>query len=195
MLKPKTISQLSNIVQKANLLNSPEDLVCYSYDATNRKFLPDAVVFPANTEEVSAILKLANRDQFPVIPRGAGSGFTGGTLAVHGGVVLVTSRLNRIIEIDTDNLRAVVEPGVICGAFQKAVEEVKQLSKRPSNEQLLEIYALFKQATTGEVSGKRPSMLDLRGRAKFDAWSQKKGLSQEEAKAQYISLVRHLQSE
>ena len=122
MLKPKTISQLTDIVKQDNLLTSPEDLVCYSYDATNRTFLPDAVVFPADAEEVSAIMKLANRDQFPVIPRGAGSGFTGGTLAIRGGVVLVTSRLNRIIEIDTDNLTAVVEPGVICGAFQKAVE-------------------------------------------------------------------------
>ena len=122
MIKKSTIQKITTIVGESNLLTSPEDLVCYSYDATNRKFLPDAVVFPANTEEVSAIMKLANRDQFPVIPRGAGSGFTGGTLAIRGGVVLVTSRLNHIIEIDTDNLTAVVEPGVICGEFQKAVE-------------------------------------------------------------------------
>ncbi len=123
MLKPKTISQLATIVGKENLLTSPEDMICYSYDAVNRKFLPDAVVFPADREEVSGIVKLANKEQFPVVPRGAGSGFTGGALAIRGGVVLVTSRMDRIVEIDTDNLTAVVEPGVICGDFQREVEK------------------------------------------------------------------------
>jgi len=123
MLKPKTRTQLARIVGKEYLHTDPEHLVCYSYDATNRKFLPDAVIFPADAEQVSAVMKLANKDQFPVLPRGAGSGFTGGALAVRGGVVLVTTRLNRIIEIDADNLTAVVEPGVICGEFQKTVEK------------------------------------------------------------------------
>lgn len=123
MLKTKVIHHLSNIVGSENILTSAEDLVCYSYDAVNRKFLPDAVVFPADAGEVSEILKLANQKQFPVIPRGAGSGFTGGALAIRGGVVVVTSRMNRILEIDPDNLIAVVEPGVLCGDFQKAVEQ------------------------------------------------------------------------
>lgn len=123
MLKKKIIQKLTKIVGEENILTSTEDLTCYSYDAVNQKFCPEAVVFPGSAEEIAAILKLANQEQFAVIPRGAGSGFTGGSLAVLGGVVLVTSRLNRIIEIDTDNLTALVEPGVVCGEFQKEVEK------------------------------------------------------------------------
>ena len=123
MLKKKIIQKLLKIVGEENLLTSTEDLTCYSYDAVNQKFCPEAVVFPGSAEEVAAVLKLANQEQFAVIPRGAGSGFTGGSLAVLGGVVLVTSRLNRIIEIDTDNLTAIVEPGAVCGEFQKEVEK------------------------------------------------------------------------
>jgi len=109
------------IVGSENFLDSVEDKICYSYDATNQKYLPDAVVFPGTTQEVSGILKIANRDKIPVIPRGAGTGFTGGSLPVQGGIVLVMTRMNRIIEIDTDNLVAVVEPGVVTGKFQKEV--------------------------------------------------------------------------
>ena len=90
------------IVGKENVLTDSESLVCYSYDAVNRKFLPDAVVFPGTAQEIAEILRLANRMQFAVIPRGAGSGFTGGALAILSGVVLVTPRLNRIVEIHRD---------------------------------------------------------------------------------------------
>ncbi|MFH0813604.1 MAG: FAD-linked oxidase C-terminal domain-containing protein, partial [Pseudomonadota bacterium] len=123
MLKRKVIRKLTSIVGQENILTDQEDLVTYSYDAVDKKFFPEAVVFPSSSEEISALLKLANQEQFPVIPRGAGSGFTGGTLAVYGGVVLVMSRFNRIIEIDTENLTSVVEPGVVCGDFQKEVEK------------------------------------------------------------------------
>ncbi|HPD60521.1 MAG TPA: FAD-linked oxidase C-terminal domain-containing protein [Thermodesulfobacteriota bacterium] len=123
MLKKKIIQKLTKIVGEENILTSPEDLTCYAYDAVNQKFCPEAVVFPGKAEEIGAILKLANQEQFAVIPRGAGSGFTGGSLAVLGGVILVTSRLNQIIEIDPDNLTAIVEPGVVCGEFQREVEK------------------------------------------------------------------------
>lgn len=123
-LRNSTFSKLQKIVGKANCTRKKEELVCYAYDATARTFLPDAVLFPQNTEEISAILRLANEDGFFVIPRGAGSGMTGGSLAVQGGVVLVTARLNRIIKIDKDNLIAHVEPGVVTGRFHKAVEQL-----------------------------------------------------------------------
>ena len=109
------------IVGSENFLDSVEDKICYSYDATNQKYLPDAVVFPGSAREVSEVLKIAHREKLPVIPRGAGTGFTGGSLPVQGGIVLVMTRMSRIIEIDTDNLVAVVEPGVITGNFQKEV--------------------------------------------------------------------------
>jgi len=100
-----------------------EDLLCYAYDATNRHYRPDAVAFPANTHEISDILKLANEHRFFVVPRGAGTGMSGGALAVKGGLVLVMTRFSRILTIDTENLVAEVEPGVVTGHFQEAVEE------------------------------------------------------------------------
>ena len=86
---------------------------------TNLEILPGLVVFPGSAKEISQILMLANRDRFPVVPRGMGTGFSGGSLPVRGGVVLVTTRLNRILEVDTENLIAIVEPGVVTGDFQK----------------------------------------------------------------------------
>lgn len=76
--------------------------------------------------------------------------------------------------------------------FNQAAEDVKKLSSRPDNQTLLELYALFKQATDGDVSGSRPGMLDVKGRAKFDAWAKKKGLSSEAAMKDYLALVTKL---
>lgn len=77
-------------------------------------------------------------------------------------------------------------------AFASAQEQVKQLTRRPSNEELLELYALFKQGSTGDVQGSRPGMMDFKGRAKYDAWASKKGLSQDAAKEKYVALVQRL---
>ena len=76
--------------------------------------------------------------------------------------------------------------------FNSAQERVKGLSKAPPTETLLELYALYKQATAGDVSGKRPGMLDVKGRAKFDAWSGVKGTSKDDAMKRYIALVDRL---
>jgi glycolate oxidase len=124
MLNSATIHELASIVGADNILTEKQDLICYSYDATQMEFLPDAVVHPANPEEVSSILKLANLKRFPVFPRGAGSGFTGGALPKAGGVVLVVTRMDRILRIDTENLIAEVEPGVVTEQFQIAVEKL-----------------------------------------------------------------------
>ena len=77
-------------------------------------------------------------------------------------------------------------------AFAEAQERVKKLSKRPSNEQLLQLYGLYKQATAGDATGSRPGMLDLVGRAKWDAWSKLKGTAQDAAMQQYIDLIADL---
>ncbi len=124
MFDSTTIEKLKNIVGPENIATDKQDLICYGYDATQLEFLPRAVVHPADPQEVSAILKLANTEGFPVFPRGAGSGFTGGALPKAGGVVLVTTRMNRILRIDTENLIAEVEPGVVTEEFQKAVEKL-----------------------------------------------------------------------
>ena len=76
--------------------------------------------------------------------------------------------------------------------FSSAQERVKTLKTRPSNDTLLELYSLFKQATEGDVQGKRPGMLDLKGRAKYDAWAGRKGLGREAAMQQYVALVERL---
>ena len=76
--------------------------------------------------------------------------------------------------------------------FAAAQEKVKTLKARPSNETLLELYSLFKQATEGDVQGKRPGMLDVKGRAKFDAWAGRKGLGKDAAMLQYVSLANRL---
>lgn len=124
MLTSSIIDQLKAIIGAENVATDRQDLLCYGYDATQMEFLPDAVLHPGSPEEIAAILKLANRENFPVFPRGAGSGFTGGALPKGGGVVLVTTRLNRILRIDTENLIAEVEPGVVTEQFQQAVERL-----------------------------------------------------------------------
>ncbi len=124
MISPATIAKLGKIVGPGHLVTSPEALEPFASDATKLVFFPDAVVFPGSIEEVSRILRLATEEKFPVTPRGAGSGMTGGALAVGGGLVMVMSRFDRIISIDEDNLIAIAEPGVITADLQKAVEAV-----------------------------------------------------------------------
>jgi glycolate oxidase len=96
----------------------------YAADALKRGHRPDIVVFPGNTAEVAAIAQWCNETGTPLVPRGAGTGYTGGAVPVRGGVVLSLERLNRILEIDEANLLAVVEPYVITGDLQDAVERV-----------------------------------------------------------------------
>ncbi len=76
--------------------------------------------------------------------------------------------------------------------FQEAQRRVQTLSKRPDNATLLELYALFKQGTAGDVQGERPGMMDFKGRAKYDAWAQRKGTTPEAAKQAYVALVERL---
>ncbi|KAM5151942.1 acyl-CoA-binding protein [Mantella aurantiaca] len=78
--------------------------------------------------------------------------------------------------------------------FEKAAEEVKKLTKTPSDDEMLQTYALYKQATVGDVNTARPGMLDFKGKAKWDTWESKKGISQEDARAQYIALVAELKA-
>jgi len=120
--KNELVKALAKIAGAEDVLASPRDLIAYSYDATGKQSLPDVVVFPANTAEVSAIMKTAYRSQTPVIARGAGTNLTGGTVASRGGIVLELSRLNRILEIDTARHRVVVEPGIVNLDLQNALQ-------------------------------------------------------------------------
>lgn len=118
------VTELIDIAGKDNVLTAMSDRITHSYDATQEKHLPDVVVYAASTEEVSRVVKLANRLKIPILPRGAGSGFTGGTLPVRGGIVLVLTKMDRIIDIDMENLTAEVEPGVVTAELQRQVEKL-----------------------------------------------------------------------
>ncbi len=122
VMNRKIIKQLTDILDNDSLLTSAEELACYGFDGSGRMFQPDAVAFPQTTAQIAAIMKLANTHDFPVIPRGSGTGMTGGVLPVHGGLVLALNRMNRILEVDSDNMIAVVEPGVITGDLQQALK-------------------------------------------------------------------------
>lgn len=115
--------ELQKISGKPNVTKEKEELLCYSYDATGLSYLPDAVIFPGSEAEISKILQLASKEKLIVVPRGTGSGMTGGSLPVKGGLVMVTTRMNKIIGIDEDNFIVRVQPGVIVSDIHKAVEE------------------------------------------------------------------------
>lgn len=115
--------ELHTILGKDSLLTSWEERACYSYDATGQSFLPDAVALPETADQVAALVRLANQHRFPVVPRGAGSGATGGALPIAGGLVISFSRMNHILEIDAANMIAVAEPGVITGELQSALKK------------------------------------------------------------------------
>lgn len=121
MVDRETLAELNRIVGKDNVLTSEVSLTTYMYDATLLYGKPDVVVFVQNAEQISAIVKLANAKKIPVTPRGAGMGLSGGTVPDRGGIVIVMTRMNRILEIDAVNRVAVVEPGVTNMELQKAV--------------------------------------------------------------------------
>ncbi len=115
---------LNGCLDSDGIRTRAEDLLTYGYDASRQSHLPDAVVFPKTVGQVSQILLVCNAHGLPVVPRGAGTGLTGGALPVNGGIVMVMKNFNKILSIEKENLLAVVEPGVINSHLQKTVEEI-----------------------------------------------------------------------
>ncbi len=107
------ISDLRKIAGQDAVLDRPEDLMLYEYDAGVRKSTPGAVVFPQNAQQVSEIMRVASAAKIPVVARGAGTGLSGGAICKAGGIVVAFSRMNRIVEVDVENQCAVVQPGVV----------------------------------------------------------------------------------
>lgn len=124
---PRVVEALHEIAGPDEVLYGPQDaerLAPYTHDETvGLRAEPEVVVRVTSAEQVSRILKLAQRERVPVTPRGAGYGLSGGAVAIHGGLVLSTEKMNRILEIDEQNLMVVVEPGVITGEVHRAVED------------------------------------------------------------------------
>jgi len=118
------LREFAAIVGDGYVHDAPSEIIAYSYDGTFQQRRPDLVVSPGSTEDVAAVVKIAAREGLPIIARGASSGLAGGTIAEHGGLILNLARMDRIVEIDTANVCAVVEAGAITLQLQEAVEKV-----------------------------------------------------------------------
>jgi glycolate oxidase len=123
VLNKKDLKEFVKIVGKENIYDDKAHMLAYSYDATREHYEPDAVIFPRSEEDVSQILKYCDKHKINITPRGAGSGFTGGALPKNGGIILAFEKhMNKILEIDLENMLAIVEPAVVNMELQKAVE-------------------------------------------------------------------------
>jgi glycolate oxidase len=118
------VGELQSVLGAAHVRTDDGSRLTYGTDALKKGQPADAVVLPGTTQEVAAVVRLCADHRIPIVPRGAGTGYTGGAVPTHGGIVLSLERMNRILEIDEPNLIAVVEPNVITGDLQDAVEKV-----------------------------------------------------------------------
>lgn len=125
MLNNQVKSELINIVGAPYFKDDMESLVTHSYDGTPMlQQLPDGVIYPADTEQVSQIMKVLSRHRIPLVSRGSGTNLCGGTVPVQGGIVMVMHRMNAILEVDMQNLTATVQPGIITKQFIEHVESL-----------------------------------------------------------------------
>ena len=124
MIDKKHFKAFKKIVGDENIYDDKAHMLAYSYDATREHYEPDAVIFPRDEADISAILKYCDNNQIIITPRGAGSGFTGGALPKNGGIILALEKhMNKILEIDEKNMLAVVQPGVINMDLQIKAQE------------------------------------------------------------------------
>lgn len=123
-MQNKLVIELIKVVGKGNVLVTPEDLAVYGYDSTFQEALPEVVVLPETTQQISEIVKLAAETRTPIVPRGMGSGLAAGSVPLPtGGMVLSLTRMNRILEIDEENATVNAEAGVVTAELQAAVEK------------------------------------------------------------------------
>ena len=123
MIPQQIIEELIRVVGERYVLYAPEDLIVFEYDGSQATGYPEVVVVPASAEEVAQTVKIAHREGIPIVPRGAGTSISGGALASTGGILLPLTRLKKVLEVDTDNLVAVVEPGLVNVDLSAAVSQ------------------------------------------------------------------------
>src|SRR5579883_2877275 len=116
---PELIARLRDAVGAERLMSDPADLTTYAYDGTFLETPPDCVILPETTEQVQAVLRLATEYRVPIVSRGAGSGLAGGAVALAGGIMLSMVRMNRLLELDTVNMCARVQPGMITAELNR----------------------------------------------------------------------------
>jgi glycolate oxidase len=115
---------ISDRLPDIRISTQPEDLICYSFDASGFESTPSAVVWPVNTEDVVKVMRYAYENGIPVVPRGAGTGMTAGAVPAKGAIILSFEKMNRILEIDSENLNVLCEPGLINGKLQRDLERI-----------------------------------------------------------------------
>lgn len=125
MLKPEALQEIIKVLGQDNVLTEKVDLMTYAYDATAalKRVLPEVVITPSTTEQVAEIVKIANKYSVPIYPRGSGTNLSGGTIPVESGIVMSMLNMNRILEVDAENLTAWVQPGVIIQDLNDAAME------------------------------------------------------------------------
>ena len=121
-LSESTLKKLARVLGKGELLTAPEDVAVYAFDATPLAGAPAAVALPRSADQVAEVLRLCNRERIAVVPRGSGTNLSGGTVPPPGSLVLAVTHLDRILEIDEENLTATAQPGVVLGRLHRAVE-------------------------------------------------------------------------
>src|SRR5271168_3105998 len=122
MIAVDALRQIDKLLGPRGYLDRPEDLTLYEYDGSVDKARPELVVFPQTAEQVATLVQIAREHRIPIVGRGAGTGLSGGVIARAGGIVVSFARMNRIVEIDLANERAVLEPGVVNLEITQAVE-------------------------------------------------------------------------
>jgi glycolate oxidase len=115
-------SNLSDKLSDIKISTDPEDLICYSFDASGLEETPSAVVWPKNTDDIVRIMKHAYENNIPVVPRGAGTGTTAGAIPSKGAIIVSFEKMNRLIEVNSENLNILCEPGLINGKLQRDLE-------------------------------------------------------------------------
>ncbi len=142
--------RIKEIVGEGNIFTDRVECLCYSRDMSVHQGIPDAVVFPKSTEQVSAIMRLANAAKVPVVARGSGTSVTGAVLPVKGGILLDLHLMNRILEIDKKNFFARVEPGVICAQLNQILgKEGLMFPPNPGSEVIATIGGMVSTNASG----------------------------------------------
>jgi glycolate oxidase len=124
-LTEEIVKELESILGAKNVILDKEKMENYSHDETPEEYahMPEVVITPTTTEQISEVMKLANKHLIPVTPRGAGSGLSGGAIPTFGGILLSVEKMNKVIEIDYDNMMIVVEPGLVTNEINGLVED------------------------------------------------------------------------
>ncbi len=123
MTDPLVFKKLKKLVGKDKVFLQPEYLSSYAFDATQQTYQPEAVVIPTEEIDIKNTIDFANKYNIPIVPRGAGVGYSGGAVPIFGGIVISFTKMDKILEIDEENMIAEVQPGVITGELIQACQE------------------------------------------------------------------------